>query len=168
MIGKTLSHFKVLEEIGEGGMGAVYMAEDLNLGRKVALKILREEMASNPDRLERFRREAQAVAALNHPNIVTIHSIEEAPEGHFISMELVQGKGLDEIVTGDGLSSERILEIAQPLIRALVAAHWGSSYAGSDTDWDRRGHDSLHVSRAGTRQTRRSSNGHLLLGSDSL
>ena len=123
MIGKTLSHYKVLEEIGEGGMGAVYMAEDLNLGRKVALKILREEMASNPDRLERFRREAQAVAALNHPNIVTIHSIEEAPEGHFITMELVQGKGLDEIVTGDGLSSERMLEIAQPLIRALVAAH---------------------------------------------
>jgi serine/threonine protein kinase/Tfp pilus assembly protein PilF len=123
MIGKTLSHFKVLEEIGEGGMGAVYMAEDLNLGRKVALKILREEMASNPDRLERFRREAQAVAALNHPNIVTIHSIEEAPEGHFITMELVQGKGLDEIVTGDGLSSERMLEIAQPLIRALMAAH---------------------------------------------
>ncbi len=111
MIGKTLTHYKILDEIGEGGMGAVYMAEDLNLGRKVALKILREEMASNPDRLERFRREAQAVAALNHPNIVTIHSIEEAPEGHFITMELVQGKGLDEIVTGDGLSSERMLEI---------------------------------------------------------
>ena len=103
MIGKTLTHYKVLDQIGEGGMGAVYVAEDLNLGRKVALKILREEMASSADRLERFRREAQAVAALNHPNIVTIHSIEEAPEGHFITMELVQGKGLDEIVTGDGL-----------------------------------------------------------------
>ena len=123
MIGKTLSHFKVLEQIGEGGMGAVYKAEDTNLHRQVALKMLREEMASNPDRLERFRREAQAVAALNHPNIVTIYSIEEAPEGHFMTMELVQGRGLDQLVTGDGVSSERMLEIAEPLVRALVAAH---------------------------------------------
>jgi serine/threonine protein kinase/Tfp pilus assembly protein PilF len=123
MIGKTLSHFKILEQIGEGGMGAVYKAEDTNLHRQVALKMLREEMASNPDRLERFRREAQAVAALNHPNIVTIYSIEEAPEGHFMTMELVQGKGLDELVTGDGMSSERMMEIARPLIQALVAAH---------------------------------------------
>ncbi len=123
MIGKTLSHYKILDQIGEGGMGAVYEAEDLNLGRKVALKILREEMAANPDRLERFRREAQAVAALNHPNIVTIHSIEEAPEGHFITMELVEGKGLDRMISGDGMSTERLLEIAQPLVRALVAAH---------------------------------------------
>jgi serine/threonine protein kinase/Flp pilus assembly protein TadD len=123
MIGKMLSHYKVLDQIGEGGMGAVYVAEDQNLGRKVALKILREEMASNPDRLERFRREAQAVAALNHPNIVTIHSIEESPEGHFITMELVEGKGLDQMVSGDGMSSERMLEIAEPLVRALIAAH---------------------------------------------
>jgi serine/threonine protein kinase/Tfp pilus assembly protein PilF len=123
MIGKTLSHYKILGELGEGGMGTVYVAEDQNLGRKVAIKLLHEEMASSPDRLERFRREAQAVAALNHPNIVTIHSIEEAPEGHFITMELVEGKGLDQLITGDGLSSERVLEIAEPLIRALVAAH---------------------------------------------
>ncbi len=123
MIGKTLSHFKILEQIGEGGMGAVYLAEDTHLHRRVALKMLREEMASDPDRLERFRREAQAVAALNHPNIVTIFSIEEAPEGHFMTMELVEGKGLDQLVTGDGMSSERVLEIATPLIKALVAAH---------------------------------------------
>jgi serine/threonine protein kinase/Tfp pilus assembly protein PilF len=123
MIGKTLTHYKILDELGEGGMGAVYLAEDQNLGRKVALKLLHEEMASNAERLERFRREAQAVAALNHPNIVTIHSIEEAPEGHFITMELVEGKGLDQMITGDGLSSKRVLEIAEPLIRALVAAH---------------------------------------------
>ena len=123
MIGTTLSHYKILEQIGEGGMGAVYAAEDLNLGRKVALKMLREEMASDPDRLERFRREAQAVAALSHPNIVTIFSIEEAPEGHFMTMELVDGKGLDEVITGDGMSAERMLEISEPLIRALVAAH---------------------------------------------
>ena len=100
MIGKTLSHFKVLEAIGEGGMGAVYMAEDLNLGRKVALKILREEMASNPDRLERFRREAQAVAALNHPNIVTIHSIEEAID--YLERALVAGFSQKEWIVNDG------------------------------------------------------------------
>ena len=123
MIGKTLAHYKILGELGEGGMGTVYVAEDQNLGRKVAIKLLREEMASNPDRLERFRREAQAVAALNHPNIVTIHSIEESPEGHYITMELVEGTGLDQMITGDGLSSEKVLEISEPLIRALIAAH---------------------------------------------
>ncbi len=123
MVGKTLSHYKVLEQIGEGGMGAVYVAQDQNLGRKVALKMLRGELAGNPDRLERFRREAQAVAALNHPNIVTIHSIEESPEGSFITLELVVGKGLDRLITGDGLSAQRMLEIARPLVRALAAAH---------------------------------------------
>ncbi len=123
MIGKTLSHYRVIEQIGEGGMGAVYAAEDLNLNRRVALKMLSGETASTPDRIDRFRREAQAVAALNHPNIVTIHSIEAAPEGQFITMELVQGKGLDRLITGDGLSIERMLEIVQPLARALVAAH---------------------------------------------
>jgi serine/threonine protein kinase/Flp pilus assembly protein TadD len=123
VIGKTLSHYRVIAQIGEGGMGAVYAAEDLTLGRKVALKMLSGETASTPDRIERFRREAQAVAALNHPNIVTIHSIETAPEGQFITMELVQGKGLDLLIAGDGLSVERMLEIVQPLVRALVAAH---------------------------------------------
>ncbi|MFQ5670011.1 MAG: protein kinase [Acidobacteriota bacterium] len=123
MIGKTVSHYRILEPLGEGGMGAVYVAEDTHLNRKVALKALREEMASSPGRIERFRREAQAVAALNHPNIVTIYSIEEAPQGHFITMELVEGKGLDQIITGDGLSAEKMLEIVQPLVRALVAAH---------------------------------------------
>jgi serine/threonine protein kinase/tetratricopeptide (TPR) repeat protein len=123
MIGQTLSHYKILDQIGEGGMGAVYKAEDTNLHRQVALKMLREEMASNPDRLERFRREAQAVAALSHPNIVTIYSIEESPEGHFITMELVDGKGLDEVITGDGMSAEKMLRISSPLVRALVAAH---------------------------------------------
>ncbi len=123
MIDQTISHYKILDILGEGGMGTVYLAEDTNLGREVALKMLPAETASDPDRLERFRREAQAVASLNHPNIVTIHSIEESPAGHFITMELVTGKGLDQIITGDGLSVERVLEIGLPLVRALVAAH---------------------------------------------
>jgi serine/threonine protein kinase/Flp pilus assembly protein TadD len=123
VIGKTLSHYRVIEQVGEGGMGAVYAAEDLNLNRTVALKMLTGDTASTPDRIDRFRREAQAVAALNHPNIVTIHSIETAPEGLFMTMELVQGKGLDQLVAGDGMSVERVLEIVQPLVRALVAAH---------------------------------------------
>ena len=123
MIGKTLSHYRVIEQIGAGGMGSVYLAEDTSLNRKVALKFLSGEMATAPERMERFRREAQAVAALNHPNIVTIHSIETAPEGPFITMELVQGKPLDQLITGDGQSTERMLELVQPLVRALVAAH---------------------------------------------
>jgi serine/threonine protein kinase/Flp pilus assembly protein TadD len=123
VIDRTLAHYRLLEKVGEGGFGEVYLAEDTNLNRKVALKVLPQEMASTPNRLERFRREAQAVAALNHPNIVTIHSIEESDAVHFITMELVEGKSLDGVITGDGLSVERALEIARPLTRALAAAH---------------------------------------------
>ncbi|MDX1645134.1 MAG: protein kinase [Thermoanaerobaculia bacterium] len=123
MIGQTLSHYRILDKIGEGGMGQVFVAEDTNLHRKVALKILPAEMAGSQDRLERFRREAQAVAALSHPNIVTIYSIEDSEAGHFITMELVDGKSLDELISGDGLSLERTLEIAEPLVKALAAAH---------------------------------------------
>lgn len=76
MIGSTISHYRILELIGKGGMGEVYLAEDLELGRRIALKILPPELVTQPDRLERFRREAKTLAALNHPNIVTIHSVE--------------------------------------------------------------------------------------------
>ncbi|MGB5753044.1 MAG: protein kinase, partial [Thermoanaerobaculia bacterium] len=78
MIGSTISHYRILELIGKGGMGEVYLAEDLELGRRIALKILPPELVTQPDRLERFRREAKTLAALNHPNIVTIHSVETA------------------------------------------------------------------------------------------
>jgi serine/threonine protein kinase/Flp pilus assembly protein TadD len=123
MIGRTISHYRILEKLGEGGMGEVYLAEDTDLHRKVALKMLPRQMAGSQERLERFRREAQAVAALSHPNIVTVYSIEQSAEGHFIAMELVEGKSLDELISRDGLSVERTLEIAEPLVLALSAAH---------------------------------------------
>ena len=123
MVGRILSHYRVLEKLGEGGFGEVWVAEDTKLNRKVALKVLPEAMASDTSRLSRFRREAQAVAALNHPNIVTIYSIEHEGTLHFIAMELIEGKSLDKIITGDGLSAARVVEIAVPLSRALGAAH---------------------------------------------
>jgi serine/threonine protein kinase/Flp pilus assembly protein TadD len=125
MIGKTLSHFKILEKLGEGGMGAVYLAEDLELNRQVALKVLPAEMASDPERLSRFKREAKAVAALNHPNIVTIYSVEDSDQGRFISMELVKGQSLEKMIEPQGLPVEQFFNIAVPLADALSAAHQG-------------------------------------------
>ena len=91
--GQTLLHSRIVETIGEGGMGQVYLAEDTKLGRKVALKVLPDEMASDPERLERFQREARALAALDHPGIVTVHSVEKAGTStgsvHFLTMNLV-------------------------------------------------------------------------------
>jgi len=120
---KELSHYKVLSTLGRGGMGEVYLAQDSRLNRKVALKILPAEMALVPERLERFRREARAVAALNHPNIVTIYSVEEADGVHFLTMELVDGDPLVSRIKEGGLSLEEFLEIALPLAEALEAAH---------------------------------------------
>ncbi len=123
MIGETLSHYKITGKLGEGGMGEVYRAEDTELGREVALKLLPPEMAEKPKTLERFRREAKAVAALNHPNIVTIHSIESVDATHFLTMELVEGESLDHIIPPDGLPLARVFDIAIPLADALSSAH---------------------------------------------
>lgn len=123
MIGKKLSHYQILEKLGEGGMGAVYAAEDTNLGRRVALKVLPPAMATDPERLQRFQREAKTVAALNHPNIVTLFSVEETDEIRFITMELVEGKSLDQIIAGRSLTMERFYQIGVPLADALSAAH---------------------------------------------
>ena len=98
MIGKVLGHYRVESRIGEGGMGEVYRATDTKLGRDVALKVLPADTARDPERLERFQREARAVAALNHPHIVTLHSVEEAGGVHFLTMELVEGQSLDHWV----------------------------------------------------------------------
>ena len=123
MIGRTLSHYKIVSKLGEGGMGEVYLAEDTELGRKVALKVLPEAMASNPERLERFRREARAVAALDHPNIVTIFNVEEASGRRLLVMELIDGESLDRVVPPQGLPLARVFEIAVPMADALAAAH---------------------------------------------
>jgi Tol biopolymer transport system component/predicted Ser/Thr protein kinase len=123
MLGKTLAHYKILEKLGEGGMGEVYAAEDTKLGRRIALKILPEELAKDPERLKRFELEARSIAALNHPNIVTIFSVEEAGGVHFITMELVEGKNLSEAIPKNGMTLEKIFEIAIPLADAVSTAH---------------------------------------------
>jgi serine/threonine protein kinase/Flp pilus assembly protein TadD len=123
MIGTTLSHFNITATLGIGGMGEVYLAEDTKLGRQVALKILPSAMAANPERLERFQREAKVVASLNHPNIVTIHSVEEADGLQFLTMELVEGNYLERLLPADGFALSKIFDIAIPLADALATAH---------------------------------------------
>jgi len=123
MIGKTLSHFKIIAKLGEGGMGEVYLAEDTKLDRKVAIKVLPTEMASDPELLARFDREAKAVAALNHPNIVTVHSVEEAAGIHFFTMELVEGETLGRLIPPEGMPIEKFLDLALPVADALAEAH---------------------------------------------
>jgi Tol biopolymer transport system component len=123
MIGKNLAHYKILAKIGQGGMGEVYRARDTKLDREVALKVLPPEMADAPGRLDRFEREARAVAALKHPNIVTIHSVEEVDGLHFLTMELVEGKRLTNILPKNGFPLDRVFEIAIPLADAVSSAH---------------------------------------------
>jgi len=123
MIGSTLGHFKIVKQLGKGGMGEVWAAEDTKLGRRVALKLLPPELAEDADRLARFEQEARAVAALNHPNIVTLHSIEEAEDRHFLVMELMTGRTLDHVVPAEGLPADRLFDLAIPLAAAVAAAH---------------------------------------------
>ncbi len=123
MIGRSLSHFKIIAKLGEGGMGEVYRAEDTKLKREVALKVLPSELAGSQERLQRFQREAETLAGLDHPNIVTIYSVEQAEGVHFLTMQLVEGKPLSELIPADGLPIQQISEIARPLTEALGAAH---------------------------------------------
>ncbi|MEM7355376.1 MAG: protein kinase [Acidobacteriota bacterium] len=119
----NLSNYKVLSQLSTGGMGSVYLAEDLKLHRKVAIKALTQEWAADPDRYRRFRWEAEVLAKLNHPNIVTIYAIEEEDGAHFLIMELVEGQTLDVLIPSVGMAAEQILKIAIPLADALAAAH---------------------------------------------
>jgi len=123
MVGKIISHYQILEKIGEGGMGVVYLAEDTKLERKVALKVLPKHIAGNSDERKRFEVEAKAAAALNHPNITTIHAIENHEDELFLVMEYIDGKELREIIKNDRPKVENAIDIAIKIADALLAAH---------------------------------------------
>jgi Tol biopolymer transport system component/predicted Ser/Thr protein kinase len=123
MIGRQLTHFRILAELGSGGMGSVYRAVDLRLGRAVALKLLRPDAAASPGERERLLREAQAASALAHPNIVTVYEVDEADGLPFIAMELVEGRRLDELIPPAGLAPDEALRYALPIAEALERAH---------------------------------------------
>jgi len=123
MIGRTLSHYRIAEKIGAGGMGEVYRATDSRLGRDVAIKVLPEEFAREPERLARFEQEARHLAALNHPHIAAIHGLEEADGVRFLVMELVPGLTLAERIARGPLPVEEALPVATQIAAALEAAH---------------------------------------------
>ena len=123
MVGKTLGHYKILEPLGKGGMGEVYRARDTKLNRDVAIKVLPEDFATDPERLARLQREAQLLAALNHPNIAAIYGLEDEGEISFLAMELAEGQTLAKRLSDGAIGVDEALKIALQIAEALEAAH---------------------------------------------
>jgi tetratricopeptide (TPR) repeat protein len=121
--GTELNHYRITAKLGTGGMGEVYRATDTKLGREIALKLLAGDVAADPERLARFQREARAIAALNHPGIVTIYSVEESNGRHFITMELVEGTTLETLIQPRGMPLSVFFELAIPIVDAVSTAH---------------------------------------------
>ena len=123
MLGRTISHYRITSQLGEGGMGVVYEAEDTNLGRHVALKFLTPTMANDDSLLQRFQREARAASALNHPNICTIHGIEQEGSEHFIVMELLEGESLADRIRRGPMDIDQVIALSVQIVDALESAH---------------------------------------------
>ena len=121
--GTRLGTYEILAPLGAGGMGEVYRARDLRLGREIALKVLPAELNASAERLARFEREARTVAGLNHPNIVTLFSVEDDGDLRFLTMELVEGQSLDHVLAPGGLPITRVIDLGIGLADALAAAH---------------------------------------------